>query len=227
MAAKVKVLQKSGVDRLDKQVQNAILNGWAVYGSPFLLNGLPSQVVVYTGVKSETARYQAAMKDGLLSMEAQVGAMLDTGWSMYMEPLEFGGQPVQVMVKGDIQIMPMHGAVDGEVVTPPTITLPSWRVEVITNLSLYPLHTRDHLKHLVLSNQGDVTLSLGQMSEFSMDAPFRCLVTNAGGTITLKMADSALVSPSKVIAKGGTVALTAANAMWIGTGDWDLNYWGA
>lgn len=105
MAKSVQVVVKIGSVGLSKQIPAQVKLGWSLYGNPFELNGEVAQVMLkMTDASTEVVEYKTVMQDGSASMAAQVATLKTAGYSLYGSPLELWGQPVQVMIKGNMPI---------------------------------------------------------------------------------------------------------------------------
>lgn len=116
MATSMQLVQRAGGVSIDKIVTQQVANGWTLFGSPFDLQGNAAQVMIKgAGTAPGTpGSYQIVQKDGINTLEKQLGLYTDAGWQVYGTPFDLNGLPAQAIVKGDVPITQGAGAGSGE-----------------------------------------------------------------------------------------------------------------
>jgi hypothetical protein len=105
--SEVQLVQKTGVAPLSKLITQQLTFGWVLYGTPFDYQGNPAQLMVKGDVPTlETGEYRLIEKDGKMSMEVQLTALLDNGWTLYGNPFVVYGLSAQAVVKGNVPSLP-------------------------------------------------------------------------------------------------------------------------
>lgn len=212
MQNKLVMLQKSGLETMEAQVISYAKEGWALYGTPFIMAGLPTQFMRFTGEKAANPEYYSVTHKGSVRLPTIIEPMLEEGWRMYMEPYEYGGFAVQTMLRGDIKALPMEDS-DG---SPNPVTPVAFKPVFINSTLQYELSAKDANTHIIFDGIDEVKVYLPALD--GGDNTVVCKLTNIYGTIELNTKGSNLSAVGQTTLRSGTVEMTGIRYLWIANG---------
>lgn len=209
MENKLVMLQKSGLDSMESQVVARAKAGRALYGSPFIMAGLQTQLMRYTGTQATNPGYYSVTHKGPVRLPELITPMLDEGWRLYMEPYEYGGFAVQTMIFGDIAVLPMESG-DTPVVTPAN------KLVFVNSTRQYVLSEKDNGTHILFDGIDEVKVYLPVLDGGSNTVV--CKLTNLYGTVEINPQGTQLSAIGLTTLSRGTVEMTGVRNLWIANG---------